>query len=144
MIDWDNDLGQRTLARIGSEEVIWLTTISPSGFPQPRPVWFVWDGHTFLIYSMPTAKKIRHISQTPQVALHFNTNTDGEDIQVILGDAYIDASAPPTKQNIAYSEKYGAGILALGMTEETYSATFSVALRVVPSRLRGLEPLPEL
>ena len=144
MIDWDNDVGQRTLARIASEHVIWLTTLSPRGFPQPRPVWFVWDGNTFLIYSMPTAKKIMHISKHPHVALHFNTNAAGEDIQVILGDAYIDATAPATKQNIAYSQKYRTEILELGMTEERYSAIFSAALRVVPSRLRGLEPLPEL
>ena len=39
MINWQDDLGQRTLQRIATEMVIWLTTISPSGVPHPRPVW---------------------------------------------------------------------------------------------------------
>lgn len=142
MIDWSSKLGQRTLARIESEQIIWLTSVSPSGFPQPRPVWFVWDGSTFLIYTMPTAKKVTHITQNPHVALHFNASADGDDIQVILGNAAIDADAPSSKQNSAYSEKYRAGIQSIGMTDESYSATFSMALRVLPTRLRGLEPLP--
>ncbi len=121
----------------------WLTRVlSHSGRPQPRPVWFVWDGESFTIYSIPTARKITHIAQNPKVALHFNTDAGGEDVQVILGQAHLDPHAPPSKLNKAYSEKYHAGILALGMDEERYSAMFSAAIRVTPSRLRGLEPLP--
>ena len=142
MIDWNNELGRRAMQRIRSEQVIWLTTISPKGVPQPRPVWFVWDGDTFLIYSTPQAKKIVHIDANPNVALHFNTDDQGEDIQVILGKAYLDDSAPPSNRNSAYSEKYHAGILSLGMDEDQYAATFSAAIRVYPSRLRGLEPIP--
>ena len=142
MIDWNTDLGQRTLQRINTEQVIWLTSMSPKGVPQPRPVWFVWDGETFLIYSTPQAKKITHIAANPNVALHFNTDDEGEDIQVVLGKAYCDDGAPSSNQNAAYSEKYHAGILSLDMDEDQYAATFSVAIRVYPSRLRGLEPIP--
>lgn len=142
MINWDMAVGQRALARLNHEEVIWLTTISTGGIPQPRPVWFVWDGTTFLIYSMPTAKKLAHIAQNPNVALHFNTDMGGEDVQVFLGRAYLDLSAPPAKNNAAYRAKYHDGIHAIGMDEEQYSAMFSAALRVTPTRLRGLEPLP--
>lgn len=144
MIFFDDELGQRTLERIKSELVIWLTTVSPRGIPQPRPVWFVWDGEAFTIYSTPQARKLVHIANNPNVALHFNTDTDGEDVQVILGNAFVDKNAPPSKSNSAYSEKYHAGIVSLGMDEEKYSATFSVAVRVIPSRLRGLEPIPEI
>lgn len=143
MIHFDDDLGQRALRRIQSEQVIWLTTVSPSGMPQPRPVWFVWDGEAFIIYSIPTAKKIVHIAHNPKVALHFNTDAGGEDIQVVLGQAHLDSNTPPSRLNKAYSEKYHAGILSLGMDEEEYSAMFSAAIRVTPERLRGLEPLPE-
>jgi PPOX class probable F420-dependent enzyme len=150
MIDWSNDLGRRALARIQHEEVIWLTTISKSGFPQPRPVWFVWENETFLIYSLPTAHKIQHIAGNPNTALHFNTDPStssgqvgGEDVQVFLGTARVDADAPAVKHNRAYREKYRAGIVSIGMTEDTYSAQFSVAIRITPARLRGLEPLPQ-
>lgn len=140
-INWNDDLGQRTLQRIAAEMVIWLTTISPSGVPQPRPVWYVWDGSTFLVYSAARAKKLIHIAHNPHVALHFNTDAGGEDIQVILGKAVIDQSAPPPDRNTAYVTKYREGIYSLAMDEQRYAAIFTVALRIEPFRLRGLEPI---
>ena len=144
MIDLNSEFGQRVERRLAEERIGWLTTVDSTGTPQPRPVWFVWDGQTFLIYSMPTAKKIVHIAQNPNVSLHFNTDAGGKDIQVFLGTAQLDASAPTVMGNAAYRAKYHAGILAIGMDDERYSAMFSAALRVTPTRLRGLEPLPEI
>jgi PPOX class probable F420-dependent enzyme len=107
-------------------------------------VWFVWDGATFLIYSTPVAKKLTHIAQHPEVALHFNTNAEGEDIQVILGTASIDPSAAPAHENAAYLTKYESDIGTLGMDAKEYGRRFSVAVRIQPWRLRGLEPIPDL
>lgn len=143
MIDWDTDLGRRAKERLQTEDVIWLTTLAPAGFPQPRPVWFVWDGAAFLIYSTPQARKLAHIAHTPKVALHFNTDAGGEDVQVFLGTARVDPDAPPSDRNAAYSAKYRAGIVSLGLDEARYAALFSVAVRITPGRLRGLEPLPD-
>ncbi len=145
MIDFENgldNLGQRTRQRIQTEQVIWLTSISPSSIPQPRPVWFVWDSASFIIYSTAKAKKLTHIAHNPHVALHFNTNELGEDIQVILGIAQIDPTLPTSKNNSAYSAKYQTGILGLGMNEDQYAALFRVAIRITPTRLRGLDPIP--
>lgn len=144
MVDWSTPLGQNTLNRLATEQVIWLTTISASGFPQPRLVWFTWDGNSLLIYSTPVAKKLVHIAHNPKVALHFNSDAEGNDFQVILGLAVVEASAPPAHQNSAYLEKYQAGILGLGMSEAEYAVRFRVAIRVQPVRVRGLEPIPEL
>lgn len=143
MIDWDSEVGRRALQRIEREEVIWLTTVSSRGVPQPRPVWFVWEAGSFLIYSTPLAWKLKHIAANPNVALHFNTDATGEDIQVILGNAALAPEAPPADRNAAYVAKYALGIAGLGMDAATYAATFTVALRVTPTRLRGLEPIPE-
>lgn len=143
MIDWQSSLGRRALQRIDHEQVMWLTTISASGFPQPRPVWFVWDGATFLIYTLPGAYKLKHIAHNPNVALNFNATEDGDDIQVILGAARVDDAAPAVIDNAAYCAKYHAGFHTINMSEEAYSAMFCVAVRVTPVRLRGLEPLPE-
>lgn len=143
MINWQNDLGQRTLHRIATEMVMWLTTISPSGIPQPRPIWYVWDGSTFLIYSAARAKKIVHLAHNPNVALHFNATADGDDIQVILGKAAIDPNAPPPDLNAAYLTKYREGIYSLSMDEQRYASIFTVALRIEPFRLRGLEPISD-
>ena len=143
MIDLNNETGQRLLERIRHERVIWLTTVSPSGIPQPRPVWFVWDEGDFIVYSNAHAKKLYHIAGNSNVSLHFNTGAAGYDIQVILAKAHIDSKLPPTNLNKAYSEKYGEEILTLVMSAERYAELYSVGLRITPIRIRGLEPIPE-
>jgi len=138
MIDFSGELGARARERLTTELVIWLTTVAPSGTPHPRPVWFLWDGNAFLIYSQPTAKKLDHIAANPQVALHFNSTSDGDDIQVFLATATIDRNPPLTKDVDAYVAKYRAAIDDIGMTPETLSATYNTLLRVVPTKLRGM------
>jgi PPOX class probable F420-dependent enzyme len=138
MIDFSDKLGARAQERLTTEQIIWLTTVAPSGTPQPRPVWFLWDGGTFLIYSQPTAKKLAHIAQNPQVALHFNSTPDGDDIQVFLASATIDRN-PPRAQNVdAYLAKYRAAIADIGMTPETFSGSYNVLIRARPTKLRGM------
>jgi PPOX class probable F420-dependent enzyme len=138
MVDESGELGARVRERLTTEQVIWLTTVAPSGTPHPRPVWFLWDGSAFLIYSQPTAKKLAHIAQNPQVALHFNSTPDGDDIQVFLATATIDRNPPLAQDVDAYLAKYRAAIEAIGMTPETFSATFTVLLRAAPTKLRGM------
>ena len=138
MIDFQQkpDFGVRVEKRLREEQVIWLTCVSEKGIPQPSPVWFVWDGNTFLIYSQPD-NKVRHIQHNPQVSLNFNTTADGDDVVVISGKAVIDRSAPPVNQMEAYLEKYSAGIVNIDMTPDSYSASFSVPIRIYPTHVRG-------
>jgi len=143
MINFENETGQRFLERVQSERVIWLTTISQSGKPQPRPVWFVRDGGDLVVYSNARAKKLKHIAHNPNVSLHFNTSVDGYDVQVLIGTAQVDSGLPPSNLNKAYSEKYGAEILTLDMDEARYAELYSVGIRITPTHLRGLEPIPE-
>ena len=60
-IDFTTEFGQRALKRLQDEQVIWLSTTSPNGTPQPSPVWFVWKDDRVLIYSQPDTPKIRGI-----------------------------------------------------------------------------------
>ena len=138
MIDFSGELGARAQERLTTELVIWLTSVTASGMPQPHPVWFLWDNDTFLIYSQPTAKKLVHIAHNPQVALHFNGTPDGDDIQVFLASATIDRSPTPACDIDAYRAKYRAAIDDIGMTPETFSASYNVLIRAVPTRLRGI------
>jgi PPOX class probable F420-dependent enzyme len=139
MVDFSGELGARARERLTTELVIWLTTVAPSGMPHPRPVWFLWDGSALLIYSQPSAKKLEHIARNSQVALHFNSTPDGDDVQVFLATATIDRNPPLAKDVDAYLAKYRAEIAAIGMTPETLSATFTVLLRAMPTKLRGME-----
>ena len=142
-LDFSTATGRRALERIKTERVIWLTTSSRAGVPQPRPVWFIWQDASFLIYSLATTHKAQHIRLHPEVALHFDAGPSGTDIQVFHGEARIDPSVAPVRAQPDYVQKYRAEILEMGMTVDSYSASFVVALRIVPTRLRGLMPLEE-
>lgn len=137
MLDFSTPLGQRALQRLKTEYVVWLTTVDSKGSPQPRPVWFVWDGEAFTIYSRAQAKKVQHIARNPHVSLHFDGGARGEDIQVFLGIAEIVENPVPTNENAAYSEKYGSGIIGLGMTGKSFAKEYAVCIRIKPSRLRS-------
>jgi PPOX class probable F420-dependent enzyme len=138
MIDLTTRFGRKVKRHLKQEYVVWLTTIGSDLSPQPRPVWFIWDGASFLIFSQPHARKVRHITAHPQVALHFNTDESGDkDVIVFVGTATIDPTVPPAHKVRAYFRKYRAGIEELGMTPEQFSREYSVAIRVTPISLRG-------
>ncbi|MEI2693404.1 MAG: TIGR03667 family PPOX class F420-dependent oxidoreductase [Anaerolineae bacterium] len=137
MIDTTAEFGQRVTCRLAEERIVWLTTIDNNATPQPRPVWFLWDGETFLIYSRPDTAKLRHVAERPQVALHLDSDGQGGDIVVFTGQAEIDQTAPSADQEPAYLAKYQSGLAHLGMTPAEFAANYSVALRVRPLKLRG-------
>src|SRR3712207_8123899 len=66
MLDAEGGAGARAEDRLRGEEVAWLTTVRPDGQPQSVPVWFLWDGEAFLVYSRPGARKLRNIEANPK------------------------------------------------------------------------------
>jgi PPOX class probable F420-dependent enzyme len=136
-IDLSTDFGKRVQHHLDHDQIVWLTVIDDEGAPQPNPIWFVWDGETFLFYSRPEAKRLLHFPRRPAVSLHFDTDSWGDDVAVIRGEAAIDPSAPPVIECPPYLEKYAEGIIHIEMTPQTYSETYTVAFRVRPSKLRG-------
>ena len=136
-INTDTEFGKRVARRLHKETIIWLTTVGSDGTPQTRPVWFLWDEETILIYSRPERAKLRHISNNRRVSLHLDGDGKGGDIIVLLGDAAVDDTAFRADQVAGYVEKYSAGMKRLGMTAAQFSETYSTAIRVVPGQLRG-------
>src|SRR5215203_4237857 len=104
MIDLTTKFGRFVKKHLKSEYFIWLTTMDSTGIPQPRPVWFIWENDTVLIFSQAKAHKVRHIQKNPNVSLHFNTEDEkGEKRVVILtGVAKFDEQAIPANKNRAY------------------------------------------
>lgn len=137
MIDLSTDFGRRVAQRLAEEQIIWLTTTDPSGVPQPKPVWFWWDGQTFLIYSKPNTYKLRHIARNPQVALNFDGDGLGGNIVVFTGTAHLAPDMPPANELPSYIQKYQAGLARIRMSAEGFAEMYSVALKVTPTHLRG-------
>ena len=117
--------------------IYWLVTAGADGTPQPSPVWALWDGETFLIYSKPDTPKLRNVASRPQVALHLDGDGKGGDIVIVTGDARIDREAPPADRVPEYITKYREGLRRIGMTPESFARAYSVAVRVTPRHLRG-------
>ena len=136
-IDTGTEFGQRAARRLREETIGWLVTVGPSGNPQPVPVWFLWEGETILIYSQPGTAKLRNLAANPRVALHLDGDGQGGDIVILTGEARVVADAPPADRVPPYLEKYRPGIARIGMTPDRFARAYSVALRLVPTRLDG-------
>jgi PPOX class probable F420-dependent enzyme len=138
MIDLTSEFGRKVKRHLETEIIIWLVTVDANLVPQPRPVWFLWDDNSFLIFSKPTSHKLHHLAANPMVSLHFNTDESGdENVMVFTGTAAVQADMPPAHQVDSYLKKYHTGMASLDMTPEQFSADYSVAIRVKPRSLRG-------
>lgn len=137
MIDLTSGFGVRVAERLERELIIWLVTVHSGGLPQPSPVWFHWDGATFLTYSRHDKQKLRNIATNPQVALHLDSDGSGGNIVIVSGRAELDVEAPALHMLAPYVAKYGARMAAMGMTPEVFAQHYSAALRVTPTKLRA-------
>lgn len=137
MVDFSSKFGRRVNRRLRQEKIIWLTTVDSHNTPQPRPVWFHWDGQTLLIFSERNKAKLRHIATNPRVALGFNTDEDGGDVAVLVGDALVSHEPPAPARVKAYLRKYSEGIKDLGMTAAQFADAYTVPILVTPQTMRG-------
>jgi PPOX class probable F420-dependent enzyme len=98
-----------------------LTTVRSDGQPQSVPIWFLWDGETFLIYSQPGRQKLKNITRNPRVGLNLNSDAHGGAVVRTEGAAEI-------------VEKYRAAIARIGYDPEGFARDYSVPIRVIPER----------
>jgi PPOX class probable F420-dependent enzyme len=122
--------------RLGTELIAWLTTAGSDGQPQSTPVWFLWDGHTLLVYSRPKSRKLRNIAANAHVSLHLEGDRTGGENVIFEGEASLPTNAPPADRVPEYMEKYRGQIDEYGWTPASFAADYSVALRIEPKRVR--------
>ena len=134
MLDTTTEAGRRAERRLQSEEIAWLTTVRQDGQPQSVPVWFQWDGQTFLIYSQPGRQKLRNIAKNPRIDLNLNSNAHGGDVVRVEGMAEIVEDAPPATDVPEYVEKCRTAIARIGFDPDGFARAYSVPLRVTPTR----------
>jgi PPOX class probable F420-dependent enzyme len=130
-IEIDSHIGKR----LSKETVVWLTTVSSDGTPQPNPVWFYWTGKRFIIYSSPSSAKVKNIHRNPKVSLNLEgAETLGGDVVVFKGEAQLKESSMVI--NPGYLRKYSAAAAKWGRTPEDIIAEFSVEIQIVPTKVR--------
>ena len=116
---------------------MWLTTVTPSGAPLPRPVGFLWDGGDGVtVYSQPGAR-VRNIGRNPKVTLNFRGDDHGGDIVILSGTAEVNRSGPSAAENAAWVAKYATEWERAGMTADSFGQRFSVPVRIHLSAVHG-------
>lgn len=134
-IDQRNERGAHASQRLGSDRIGWLTTVAPDGTPQVSPVWFLWDGHEILVYSLDSPRA-RNVAEHARVSLNLDGNGLGGDIVIVEGTARIDNETPSAADNPAYLEKYRPVMDDYGWTPEWFAGRYSVPIRITPTRFR--------
>ena len=134
MTTGDIEPSARVQKRLDGDVVVWLTTVGHDRRPHAVPVWFWWDGHSFLIYSVP-GQKVRDLEANPNVQLHLNTDRSGDLVVRFDGVAEILTDHAPAYRVGKYLAKYRDRIKAYGWTPKGFSDQYHVAIRVRPTRL---------
>ncbi len=112
-----------------------MTTVSRRGVPQSSPVWYLWDGGDFTVYSLESPRH-DNVTHSPSVGLHLDGNGLGGDIVVVEGLAHVDRSLPPVPDNPRYLEKYGEIMAEREWSPEWFGGRYSVPLSIAPTRFR--------
>ena len=124
-----------TLPDLQKDKIIWLATLGAEGRPHVVPVWFWWDGDSFLIYSVP-GQKINDIETNSKVTLHLNTDAEGEGVVRIDAEAKRLRRHPLASKVPTYIRKYASLIKGYDWTPESFARQYHIALRVRPTRFR--------
>jgi PPOX class probable F420-dependent enzyme len=126
--------------RLRTEPIIWLTTASASGRPHMVPMWFLWDGRSVLLFSLPNTRKLRNIAANSAIVLALEAADQGYDVVIIEGRAtFIDdpliSGAMP-----AFVEKYAS--VPRRWPPEEWAQKFSCTISVAPIKLTAWKTKP--
>jgi PPOX class probable F420-dependent enzyme len=131
-------VGFMSEARLGTNLMAWLTTVSPVGRANTVPVWFyVCGDDRILVYSQPGKAKLRNIAANAHVALGLDVTDLGRDIIRFEGTAVTDPKHLRADQVPGYVAKYMERVAAVFGTVEHFAALFSEAILITPTRLHA-------
>ena len=128
--------GARVRRRLENDLVIWLTTAGRAGRPHSVPVWFLWDGDTFLVYSVP-GQKIDDMRANPLVERHLNTDRSGDFVVRFDAEAEFVPDPLPATRVPKYMAKYRERVKGFGWTTKYFAYTYHIAVRIRPTRMRA-------
>ncbi|MEV0595643.1 TIGR03667 family PPOX class F420-dependent oxidoreductase [Nonomuraea cavernae] len=133
----DDLIPESLRGRMADDEVVWLTTVAADGTPQPKPVWFLWEGDgSVLTFSRPDAKRLRHVRARPRVSLNLNSTPKGGEVLVLTGDAEILTGSPVDFP--AYIAKYRSEMERIVGSVEEFDGEYSVPMRITVTSVRSL------
>jgi PPOX class probable F420-dependent enzyme len=135
MLDLNDSKDAHIDQRLRAEPIIWLSSVRPDGRPHLVPVWFLWDGAAILIFSKPSAQKVRNLRHSPQVMLALDSADEGEDVVLLEGRAELLGDDAPRSTLPEYAKKYAALMARIDMAADWHAVEYSQAIRVTVERL---------
>lgn len=131
------EFGKRVRRRLREERVVWMTTESADGTPQPNLVWFLWqEPDHVLVFSLVGAARLAHVAARPRVALHFNSDAS-RDIVILAGSARLAPDTAPPHEHTAYLAKYEPDMIRVCQTLEGFTERYGVAIKIRIDKVRG-------
>ncbi|WP_137148743.1 TIGR03667 family PPOX class F420-dependent oxidoreductase [Mycolicibacterium sp. CR10] len=127
--------------RLETDQFGWLTTVARSGQPVPRLVWFYFDGADVIVYTQPTAAKVRHIRNHPQVSLNLDSDGQGAGIIVLGGTAAVDSEDSDPREDSPYWRKYAEQAEQIGLTDAM--GAYSLRMRISVDKVWTTPTEPE-
>ena len=125
--------------RLREDLIVWFTTVRPDGRPHTVPVWFLWDGETFLIFSQPGNLKIRNLQRNPHITLALDGTYQGGDVVTVEGEAEL--LNEPSRNILvpAFGEKYASMIKTTGVDAQGLVEDYSQPIRIKPTKFIAWE-----
>ena len=120
--------------RLREEPIVWFTTVRPDGRPHTVPVWFLWDGETFLIFSQPGNLKIRNLQRNPHITHAPDGTKQGGDVVTVEGEAELLSEPSRNILAPAFGEKYASMIKTMGVDTEGLVEDYSQPIRIKPTK----------
>jgi PPOX class probable F420-dependent enzyme len=121
-------------ARLRSTSVAWLSTTNGDGTPALVPVWFLWDGESFIVFSKPHARKVRNIRDNAAVMLAVGEPEDDFDVQLVEGRAELLDAPEGDILRALIATKYRGWLDGIGLGLSEFGSTYAQAIRITPTR----------
>jgi PPOX class probable F420-dependent enzyme len=131
------EFGARVRHRLAEERVIWLSTVSDRGSPEPNPVWFLWEDEGFTLFNDRSSRRVANVLARPPVTLHFDGGPLGRNIVVFRGRAEVVAGTAKSAGSPGYLAKYAADIDRIMGGRERFLRSHPTVIRVRPHAVRG-------
>jgi PPOX class probable F420-dependent enzyme len=133
LLDIDRDDDAHTTRRLTDETIIWFGSTRPDGHPHQVPVWFWWRDPEIVVFSTPSAQKLRNIRHEPAVVLHLDTAARGGDVVLLEGSARQTAEEAISHLSEGFAGKYAPLLGPSGVA--SWRATFAQPILITVTRV---------
>lgn len=114
--------------------VAWLATVRPDGRPHVVPVWYAWEEESLLVFSKPTAQKVRNLAHDRRAMVAIGEPGGVSGMALFEAIAVADERPITAAHSPMFSRKYGAHLARLGSSVEQFAETYPEPIQLRPTR----------